>query len=118
MSETLPPPVWVHTIEQLRKMVEDLAAQPRVAVDTESNSLHAFREQVCLVQFSSPKADYLVDPLAVHDLSLLAPIFSNPIHPVNRMGSVLSAWETRTRLLPRYWLTDRTGDRPIPRDGP
>jgi ribonuclease D len=49
-----------------------------VAVDTESNSLHAFREQVCLVQFSSTNADYLVDPLVLKDLSLLAPIFANP----------------------------------------
>ena len=58
-------------------MVNDIAAQPRVAVDTESNSLHAFREQVCLLQFSTPRADYLVDPLVLDDLSLLAPIFSN-----------------------------------------
>lgn len=59
-------------------MVDDLSAQPRVAVDTESNSLHAFREQVCLLQFSSLTNDYLVDPLALKDLSLLAPIFANP----------------------------------------
>jgi len=78
MSETLPPPVWVHTIQLLKQMVDDLAAQPRVAVDTESNSLHAFREQVCLLQFSSLTTDYLVDPLALRDLSLLAPIFANP----------------------------------------
>lgn len=58
-------------------MVEDISTQPRVAVDTESNSLHAFREQVCLLQFSTPKADYLVDPLALDDLSSLAPLFSN-----------------------------------------
>lgn len=78
MSETLPPPVWVNTIQSLKQMVDDLAAQPRVAVDTELNSLHAFREQVCLLQFSTPKADYLLDPLALRDLSLLAPIFANP----------------------------------------
>ncbi len=78
MSETLSPPIWVNTIQLLKQMVEDLAAQPRVAVDTESNSLHAFREQVCLLQFSSIKEDYLVDPLALRDLSLLAPIFANP----------------------------------------
>ena len=63
MSEVLPPPVWVNTTDKLEKMVLDLAAQPRVAVDTESNSLHAFREQVCLLQFSSTHGDYLVDPL-------------------------------------------------------
>jgi ribonuclease D len=59
-------------------MTSDLATQSRVAVDTESNSMHAFREQVCLAQFSSPTTDYLVDPLALKDLSPLAPLFSNP----------------------------------------
>ena len=78
MSEFLSPPIWVNTIQSLVNMAQDLAAQPRVAVDTESNSLHAFREQVCLLQFSSRKADYLVDPLVLKDLSLLAPIFANP----------------------------------------
>jgi ribonuclease D len=78
MSETLPPPIWVSKAEQLVTMIEDLSSQTRVAVDTESNSLHAFREKVCLMQFSSAKADYLVDPLVFHDLSPLAPIFSNP----------------------------------------
>jgi ribonuclease D len=78
MSETLPPPVWVNTNSLLQKMIEDLVTQNRVAVDTESNSLHAFREQVCLMQFSSINADYLIDPLVLKDLSALAPIFSNP----------------------------------------
>ncbi len=59
-------------------MVADLSAQPRVAVDTESNSLHAFRERVCLVQFSTPQKDYVLDPLVIQDLSALAPLFANP----------------------------------------
>ncbi len=78
MPETLPPPVWVNTKQTLQKLMDDLVTQTRVAVDTESNSLHAFREQVCLVQFSTTNADYLVDPLVLKDLSLLAPIFSDP----------------------------------------
>lgn len=77
MSDVLPPPVWVDTTAKLDKMVQDLASQPRVAVDTESNSLHAFREKVCLLQFTSPKADYIVDPLAISDLEPLSPIFLN-----------------------------------------
>ncbi|MBK9210011.1 MAG: HRDC domain-containing protein [Anaerolineales bacterium] len=78
MSETLPPPIWVNTKQLLQQLIDDLATQSRVAVDTESNSLHAFREQVCLIQFSSTNADYLVDPLALRDLSGLAPIFADP----------------------------------------
>ena len=78
MSETLPPPIWVNTKPLLQQMIDDLVTQSRVAVDTESNSLHAFREQVCLAQITSTNADYLIDPLALKDLSALAPIFSNP----------------------------------------
>ena len=78
MYKTLPPPIWVNTKQLLQQMMDDLATQSRVAVDTESNSLHAFREQVCLMQISSTNADYLIDPLELRDLSLLAPIFSNP----------------------------------------
>jgi len=77
MLDSLPPPVWVNSKKLLLEMVNDLASQTRVAVDTESNSLHAFREQVCLLQFSTPKADYIVDPLELAELSLLEPIFSN-----------------------------------------
>lgn len=78
MSNVLPPPIWVNTKQLLQKLVDDLVTQSRVAVDTESNSLHAFREQVCLVQITSTNADYLIDPLELRDLKLLAPIFSNP----------------------------------------
>src|SRR5689334_16071695 len=74
----LPPPVWVDHPNLFKQMVGDLSKQPRVAVDTESNSLHAYREQVCLIQFSTPLKDYVIDPLALEDLSALAPIFSDP----------------------------------------
>ena len=59
-------------------MLGDLTAQPRLAVDTESNSLHAYREQVCLIQFTTPSKDYVIDPLALPDMGALGPIFSNP----------------------------------------
>ncbi|HKJ40112.1 MAG TPA: ribonuclease D [Anaerolineales bacterium] len=76
--ETITPPVWVEDTNALKQMVEELSTQPRIAVDTESNSLHAYRERVCLIQFSGDKKDYLVDPLAIDDLSLLAPLFADP----------------------------------------
>lgn len=74
----LPPPVWVAASAHLQSMAAELAHHPRLAVDTESNSLHAYREQVCLIQFSTPGTDYLVDPFRLADLSPLAPIFANP----------------------------------------
>jgi ribonuclease D len=62
----------------LKRLAQLLAQQPAIGVDTESNSLYAYREQVCLVQFSTPANDYLLDPLALTDLSPLAPVFSDP----------------------------------------
>lgn len=59
-------------------MARDLLQQAQVAVDTESNSLFAYQEQVCLVQFSTPRHDYLLDSLALRDLRCLAPLFANP----------------------------------------
>ncbi len=62
----------------LRSLANEFQLQPIIAVDTESNSLYAYRERVCLIQFSTPQADTLVDPLALDDLAPLAPIFANP----------------------------------------
>jgi len=73
----LPPPVWVDQPKVFDLMLEDLSAQTRIAVDTESNSLHAYRERVCLVQFSTQNKDYVIDPLVLQDLDSLGPIFAN-----------------------------------------
>jgi ribonuclease D len=75
MSQPLSPPVWVATQTKLRALVQDILNQSNVAVDTESNSLHAYHEQVCLIQFSTEYTDYLVDPLALDDISSLREIF-------------------------------------------
>lgn len=70
--------MWIDQAEQLARLVETLQRQPRVAVDTESNSLYAYQERVCLIQFSIPSADYLVDPLALRSLQPLRKIFASP----------------------------------------
>ena len=48
----------------------------RVAVDTEADSLHCYREKLCLLQVSLPEGDFLVDPLAGSDLAPLANTFA------------------------------------------
>jgi ribonuclease D len=77
-DESLPPPILVAEPAALAALVAALAPEPVIGVDTESNSLFAYRERVCLVQFSTPAADYIVDPLAVDDLSPLAEVFADP----------------------------------------
>lgn len=78
MNLTIREPVWIDRSAALSRLADLLLKEPVIAVDTESNSLFAYQEQVCLVQFSTERDDYLVDPLALHDLSVLGPIFANP----------------------------------------
>lgn len=50
---------------ELTSTIDSLAAEPKLAFDTESDPFHRYFERVCLLQFSSPIEDVIVDPLAV-----------------------------------------------------
>jgi ribonuclease D len=56
---------------QLSELLEKIEAVDRVAVDTEADSLHCYREKLCLLQISLPGRDSIVDPLADVDLAPL-----------------------------------------------
>ncbi|MBI9049934.1 MAG: HRDC domain-containing protein [Anaerolineaceae bacterium] len=71
------PAEWVDTPDALVKAVKDFQSESILGIDTESNSLYVYKEQVCLIQISTPENDYLIDPLAIKDLSPLAPIFAS-----------------------------------------
>ena len=58
--------------------MRELAAAPEIALDTEGDSLHHYPERLSLIQIGLPDgAVWLVDPLALSDLSLLAPLFAD-----------------------------------------
>ncbi len=65
-------PVLVADGGGLAALVEAVGREPAVGLDTESNSFHVYRERVCLLQLSTPQADWVVDPLAV-DVRPLGP---------------------------------------------
>ena len=77
-STQLPPAAQITEPADLLELIELLSREPLIAVDTESNSLFAYQERVCLIQFSTPQTDYLVDPLALPDLSPLGRVFADP----------------------------------------
>jgi ribonuclease D len=58
-------------------MLAHLQGEPALAVDTESNSLYVYKEQVCLIQVSVPGTDYLLDPLVLKDISGLGPLLAD-----------------------------------------
>src|SRR5438093_3317981 len=72
----------VATDARLAELLKKIEAADRVAIDIEADSLHSYREKLCLVQISAPAAanpesfrgscnDFIVDPLAGLDLEAL-----------------------------------------------
>lgn len=49
---------------------------PICAIDTEADSLHRYRESLCLIQFADRQQCVLIDPLAIEDLSALGEYLS------------------------------------------
>lgn len=71
------PAIWVDQQDAFNQACSRLKSCARLGVDTESNSMFAYREQVCMIQFTNPNADYLIDPLAGMDVSGLSAIFAD-----------------------------------------
>ena len=55
-----------------------LGRETELAVDLEMDSLHHYQEKVCLIQISTRSESWLIDPLALKDLSPLAAPLGDP----------------------------------------
>jgi ribonuclease D len=88
-------PALVQDAAGVAALAQALAGEPLVALDTESNSFHVYRERVCLVQCSTRTADWVVDPFAV-DVRALGPILAT-------RTVVLHGADYDVRCLKREW---------------
>jgi ribonuclease D len=66
----------ISSASQLRELLPDIKKVDRIALDTEADSLHCYREKLCLLQISIPGRDAIVDPLAKIDLQPLRDAFA------------------------------------------
>jgi ribonuclease D len=62
---------------RLAEVAGIINSEREVAVDLEMDSLHHYREKVCLIQISTRTESWLIDPLALKDLSPLAAPLGN-----------------------------------------
>ncbi|MEW6283252.1 MAG: ribonuclease D, partial [Candidatus Eremiobacterota bacterium] len=77
MSERNAPPL-IDTHEALQPVWGELAGARVLGLDLEMDSYYSYFEKVCLVQLSTERSDFLIDPLAELDLSPLAPFLADP----------------------------------------
>lgn len=63
----------------VRRLAQDLAAEPVISLDTEFLTERSYYPRLCLIQIGTPRLLATVDPLACDDLSPLADLFAGPI---------------------------------------
>jgi len=84
--------------QKLADLIRQIQAADRIAIDTEADSLHSYREKLCLVQISVPSAasvcDFIVDPLNNLDLEPLR-------HALEPREIILHAADYDLRMLRR-----------------
>ena len=99
MTERLSPTYSLITdYQQFLDLCSTLERCDRIAIDTEADSMHHYPERVCLVQVATPESTYLLDPLALVDLSPLGPALSSP-----RVLKLLHGADYDVRGLNRDW---------------
>jgi ribonuclease D len=69
---------WIETAWRLKEITRILGQAEIIGVDLESDSLYHYFEKVCLLQIATESDSFVLDPLALRDLSVLHPVFSNP----------------------------------------
>ena len=69
---------YIDRQDKWEQAAETLSNQPILALDTESNSMYAYYDRLCLIQIAHPDGIIILDPLAVADLSSLGRILANP----------------------------------------
>lgn len=89
------PSRFIDTDDAFAALLREIEGEPALAVDTESNSFHAYVEKVCLLQLSTRTSDFVIDPFKV-DLRPLGRLLAN-----SAIETVLHAADYDIRSLKR-----------------
>ena len=64
--------------ERLAEICNKLRHEQKLALDLEADSMHHYKEKVCLVQLSSAKETWIIDPLHLTDITPLKNLLCDP----------------------------------------
>ncbi len=73
----------IETLSELKTVADLFKKEKAIAVDLEADSMYHFKEKVCLIQMATHDVNVVIDPLKIHDLSPLKPLFEN--HSINKI---------------------------------
>jgi ribonuclease D len=68
---------YIDTPEALADALRELENEPLLGVDTEAAGYHRYLDRISLIQVSSRTEHFLIDPLALDDLSSLGPLLAD-----------------------------------------
>ncbi|MBI3927838.1 MAG: ribonuclease D [Armatimonadetes bacterium] len=71
-------PPLIDTQAAFDEMMRDAERAPVLGMDAEMDSYFSYYPKLCMMQLSTPEADYLIDPLARMDLAALGEVTANP----------------------------------------
>ena len=94
--------LWVNTPKALDYFITSLRGYFPLALDTEADSLHHYRESVCLIQVSHAEQHFLIDPLDTFPLEELWP-------PTSRHTWILHGADFDLRMLRRAGAPEPQG---------
>lgn len=84
--------------DEMPDLCTSLMSERYIALDTESNSRHAYPERVCLIQIATSTNIYIIDTIAVKDINVLGSVLSD-----DTVVKVIQGAEYDLRCLNRDW---------------
>jgi ribonuclease D len=68
---------FIESKDQLKDICEGLLKEKMIGVDLEADSMHCFKEKICLIQIASSTEAFLIDPFEFDDLSCFIDVLEN-----------------------------------------
>ncbi|HET9947287.1 MAG TPA: ribonuclease D, partial [Longimicrobiales bacterium] len=79
--------IHIDSLEAARPAGDDLASARRIALDCEAAGFHRYSDRLCLLQISTARATYVIDPLAFDPSGLLRGPLEDPAVEVVMHGA-------------------------------
>ena len=68
---------FIESDEELKSVCDDLLNERIISVDLEADSMHCFKEKICLIQIATDKQAFLIDPFKIKKIPPFIKVLEN-----------------------------------------